>query len=286
MDGVKQNMEYSLKNDLLMTIISFNCKSLKRSAAYVRDLCEASDIVLLQETWLLPHDLGSINSIHEEFLGTANSAVDTSQGLLRGRPYGGLAILWRKDRFPNVSVVQCNNTKISALCLHVGLRTILIINVYMPCDDSEIESFTEYVSCLGYINAIIEENNVQAVFILGDFNAHPTTRFGRELLKFCADHFLHCADIELLGIDSETFTFVSEAHGSQRWLDHCLTTNEAWDSIVSVNVVQNVSWSDHMPLRLICNIENVCEKVVKKSFVQFDGVRWGNRNACQRKKIL
>ncbi|KOB66381.1 reverse transcriptase, partial [Operophtera brumata] len=81
------------------TFVSFNCKSVKRNIDFVRTLCQSADIVALQETWLLPHDISLLGTIDQDFAYTGKSAVDTSAGMLRGRPYGGLAILWRKSVF-------------------------------------------------------------------------------------------------------------------------------------------------------------------------------------------
>jgi len=61
-----------------------------------------SHFVFLQEHWLLPCDLSSLNDVHADFLGTGHSAVDLSDGVLVGRPYGGTAIL-----FPQNSVTFC-----------------------------------------------------------------------------------------------------------------------------------------------------------------------------------
>ena len=86
-------------------MVSFNCKSIVRSVECVRKLCSTADIIALQETWLFPHDLDYLNTIDNQFSSTGKSAIDTSTGILRGRPYGGVAILWRKSAFPSVAVV-------------------------------------------------------------------------------------------------------------------------------------------------------------------------------------
>ncbi|KAF9810794.1 hypothetical protein SFRURICE_014392 [Spodoptera frugiperda] len=70
-----------------------------------------SDIVALQETWLLPHDISFLSEIDPDFGCTGTSAVDTTAGMLRGRPFGGTALLWRKSVFDNVSIVQCDNPR-------------------------------------------------------------------------------------------------------------------------------------------------------------------------------
>lgn len=114
--GAKNKTDFSLKCKL----VSFNCHSLKRSIDSVRLLCDTADVIALQETWLLPHDIPILGSIHRDFEYTGKSAVDTSAGVLRGRPYGGVSILWRKGVFSSVSVVECQCSRISAAnCLCV-----------------------------------------------------------------------------------------------------------------------------------------------------------------------
>lgn len=72
---------------------SFNCKNVKRSVESVRELCTYTDIVALQETWLRPDELPYLSDISKEFSSTGTSAIDTSEGVLLGRPHGGVALL-------------------------------------------------------------------------------------------------------------------------------------------------------------------------------------------------
>ncbi|XP_022823917.1 uncharacterized protein LOC111354602 [Spodoptera litura] len=50
-------------------------------------------------------------------------------------------------------------------------RAILVFSVYMPTNS--VDNLVEFTQCLCEINAIIENNSVESVFMLGDFNAHP-----------------------------------------------------------------------------------------------------------------
>ena len=70
-------------------VSTFNCRSVKNSVQDIRSLCDLHDVILLQETWLLPHDLNFLNCIHSDFLCYGTSAVDTSEGVILGRPFGG-----------------------------------------------------------------------------------------------------------------------------------------------------------------------------------------------------
>ncbi|XP_045502143.1 uncharacterized protein LOC123699266 [Colias croceus] len=210
-----------------INLISFNCKNVTRSVECVRQLCRSADVVALQETWLMPHDLGFLAAIDDDFACTGTSAVDTSAGVLRGRPYGGVALLWRKVAFPTVTVVKCNSVRLAAIKIELSDRSILIFSVYMPTESNE--NLVEFTECLSEMTAIIDSHNVQSVFMLGDYNAHPGESFATELLTFCAEQSWSCVDLELMPVDSHTF--VSDAHGCRRWLDHCLVTSAARQSV-------------------------------------------------------
>lgn len=89
--------------------------------------------------------------------------------------------------------------------------------MYMPTDCSE--NVPELTDCLSAVSAIVEEAGVESVFIIGDFNTHPGERFSKYITDFCLEQDWMCADMNKLG--RNTFTFVSDAHGCRRWLDHC-----------------------------------------------------------------
>lgn len=247
-----------------MTMISFNCKSVKRCASFVRQLCIQADIIALQETWLLPHDLPFMQTIHSDFGCAAKSSVDTSKGVLRGRPYGGVALLWNKSKLSRVTIVECQSDRIVGIRVQLAGSDFLIFSVYMPTDD--VDNLSEFTTCMAMMNAIRDDIDIPAMYILGDFNAHPSACFGQELFSFCEEQDWVCADVEKLGVDSDTYTFVSEAHGSTRWLDHCVTTKAAWATVASVDVMYDVSWSDHFPLQVCCKVG------VLTNSVSFDGV--------------
>jgi exonuclease III len=169
--------------DSVNKLCTFNCKSLKRSMEGVRSLCKSADILALQETWLLPHDLPLLNTVDEEFGATGTSAVDTTAGILTGRPFGGVAILWRKGVFPCVSVLDCNNCRLSAIKVSMIQKSLIVLCVYMPVNT--MDNLPEFTECFSAINAIVEDNiDCESVYILGDFNAHPQELFCNEMLSF------------------------------------------------------------------------------------------------------
>ncbi|XP_053615263.1 uncharacterized protein LOC128678044 [Plodia interpunctella] len=259
-------------------LISFNCKSVKRSFEAVQSLCEICDIIVLQETWLYDYDIPLLSSIHENFEYTGKSSMDLSTGPLRGRPYGGLAILWRSGVFDSVSVIECNSDRLSAIKVTLADRQILVINVYMPTD--EIPNLIEFTQCLSEMSAIVESCDVESVYMLGDFNAHPGESFYSELLNFCAMEQWTCADIERLNSVPNTFTFISDVTGSKRWLDHCVVTEQARDTIADISIMYDVLWSDHFPMIIECNFSVIKPKFVTPYSLHNKAI-WGERNIEQ-----
>lgn len=84
--------------------------------------------------------------------------------------------------------------------------------------------------------AIAENSSVEAIYVLGDFNANPSKSFGSELTGMCIDQHWTCADIEMLDINSDTFTFVCDATGSTSWIDHCVVSCAAMQTLKGVKV--------------------------------------------------
>ena len=78
---------------------------------------------------------------------------------------------------------------------------------------------------LGEINAPCEEHSDCSPFILSDFNACTLNHFGPILSEFCENNGFVLSDYKLLPPDS--FTFISDAHVTTLWLDHCMCTNES-----------------------------------------------------------
>lgn len=62
--------------------------------------------------------------------------------------------------------------------------------------------------------------DTECAYILGDFNAHPTEDFYKELSLFCEEQNCTCIDVEMVkGLHN--FTFVCGVWGVSKWLDHC-----------------------------------------------------------------
>jgi len=120
-------MEY---NKHKLTLCTFNCRSVKSSIDEILNLCQTGDIIFLQEHWLLTHELNILSEIHAEFLADGQSSVDSSAGLLVGRPYGGTGILYRKSLAPHMSIIPTTESRLTAVTMMTDYGPVLFICVH------------------------------------------------------------------------------------------------------------------------------------------------------------
>lgn len=80
----------------------------------------------------------------------------------------------------------------------------------MPTDNdrSGKDNLPEFTDCLSAVSAMVDEYSVESVYVLDDFNAHPKERFALELFSFCNEQNWCCVDMDILGIESDTYTFL------------------------------------------------------------------------------
>ena len=156
--------------------------------------------------------------------------MDTGSGILCGRPYGGIIIIWRKSFTHACTLKRYDDPRLLACTIETGNGKYFILNVYMPyqCNDN-YKNFCEY---LCRISAIITECDTAQIVIAGDFNAAINTPFEHELLEMCKDNHLIISDSGYLGRDSGTSTYVSAAHHTSSWLDHIICSHSSHNTIM------------------------------------------------------
>jgi len=114
-----------------LKLVTFNCRSVKSSINEVKQLCDSFDIIMIQEHWLLPHELSTLSAVHAEFMAVAKSAVNIERNILIGRPYGGTAILYRKDIANSITAVDSLDPRVCAVKIITNCRPVLFVCVYI-----------------------------------------------------------------------------------------------------------------------------------------------------------
>lgn len=231
-----------------LRLCSFNCRSIRNSLIEVQQLCMRHDIVLLQEHWLLPHDLQFLSQVHCDFLAFGTSAVDISKDVLIGRPYGGTAILYRKEMARLINIVKCDDSRMTAVRVQTLYGPLLIVNVYMPTDYHDDDSLELYTETCGKLNALLVECDVAHVVIAGDFNCNVGTRFFSCFDNLATSNSLIFSDINRM---HDVFTYCGANNSRFSWIDHVLSSKTIDDSIHSVDVLYDFILSDHKPLSVL-----------------------------------
>ena len=78
-----------------LVISSYNCHGFNVSKIpAITELTNFSDVILLQETWLLKNQLDIFKNYFPEYNNFSVSSVDSTV-LSSGRPYGGLTVLYK-----------------------------------------------------------------------------------------------------------------------------------------------------------------------------------------------
>jgi len=230
-----------------LKVVTFNCRSVKSSVSEVKELCDEFDIVMLQEHWLMPHELGLLSLIHQDFLSVAKSAVNETDKILVGRPYGGTAILFRKSIASGVTVIESSDPRVCAVKLHTNYGPVLCVCVYMPTDKGDAECVENYIATSAYITALCEECDVTQYVIAGDFNCPSGSRFHQHFQEFTADNSLCMCDVTRL---NDVVTFCNDAGSAASWIDHILCTTVLDSLVCNVAVLERFVSSDHKPLAI------------------------------------
>ena len=266
----------------MLRISSYNCQSVNSGFPIVENLCENSDIVLLQETFLNETNHVILGTLHTDF-DYAHVPATRQADVFTGRGSGGLAVLWRKSKNIKYFPLYFTN-RIMGLKIIFNNTEYILINVYMNCDYKTPESIVEYKSNLADLSNIMNDENYSEIIISGDFNCDPTKgRFFCELSDFSSNHGICIYDVVKLPANS--FTYIScNTPCSTSWLDHLLTSND--EIISNFRIGYDKTFVDHLPIlfELATPHSQICDENVRdfksnseRFFVQWDRVSWDQK---------
>ena len=127
------------------------------------------DVLMLQETWLLKSQIGSLNQYFTQHNSCCVSGINENV-LLLGRPYGSCCFLYKQSLDPSII---CSDVGSDRLCCNklntkFGMRDIF--NEYMSCDTTSNDHIEEYNYVLSRISTCVYQNAVEYCIITGDLN--------------------------------------------------------------------------------------------------------------------
>ena len=254
--------------DNCVKVVSYNCRGFPKTPAKLRvkptvNLLlndDTIDFICLQETFLSKQDLGCLNSVHNEYQGIGTSTVDTRDGIVKGHPSGGVAILYRTKQAKYITPLYFNLDWVIGISINNNNCKHIILCVYMKTasgghgDNKEI-----FQGQLEELKMIIDELDTTSVTIIGDLNAdviNPSHPHGPLLKQFSVDNGLIISSELMLPGDS--FSFISEMNpGQVSWLDHCVSTQDGHNIINNMRIDYQLACRDHIPLEVELGLDKI-----------------------------
>ena len=232
-----------------MKITSYNCKGFKyRNFDYLKHLFNGCDILLLQETWLYEFENREFKKVLPECQYYAVSQMDDSDICRVGRPFGGCAILYHSNLTCSFSPIITASQRICAVVIKSETLNILMITVYMPCDDNSDQNFTIYGEILYEISNLIHLYGGYDIILGGNFNVDfdRTNSLNLSILKqFLADENLLCPT---LTICENNWTF-ENSMGNRSFIDHFIVSANIFNCDITVSY-DGFNLSDHNAVTL------------------------------------
>ena len=233
----------------LLNVSSFNIKGFKnRNYEYVKYLFENTDILFLQETWLYDFESYVINNVLGDCQYHSISSMDDTDVVRAGRPFGGLAVVWKSSLSVNVVTVDCNSTRLCAVTMKYENTDYLLINVYMPVNDRTYESYNAFGDVLSEISSLLQFYDDHNIVIAGDFNFDfsQDNLFKNLFLQFLDDENLKCLSKDYS--NNINFTFESTT-GNRSFIDHIIVSENIFSSVSNYSIdINGMNLSDHFPL--------------------------------------
>jgi len=232
-----------------LVFISYNMHGYNQGIVAIQHLIDtvAPAALLVQEHWLTPANLTRLDNISSLYFwyGSSAMSVAVGEGPVYGRPFGGTAILIKKQLAPLTSLIVTNDRYTA-----IKLCNWLLITVYLPCDGTK-DRLLIYEEIMFELSAIrIQYDNCKCI-IAGDFNTDldSTCSITNIINAFIVEHNLYrCEKLFNVG---QKCTYVNEHLNHASTVDYCLCSDSS--AVLAFNVLDpDLNLSDHLPLLCIC----------------------------------
>lgn len=251
-----ETQQSSSQNDLNgnpgLNIATFNLHGFKCNWSYFQDLSHCNDVIFLQEHWLIPSELDLLKNVNNDFVIFAKSSMEDKckEGLLTGRPYGGVAVAVRKSLKHNIRFCG-SDLDGRVICVKVISRSIklLIFGCYFPCNDNSQNYLDSLSRVLGYIDSIATGNPGFRVCILGDLNFECTSsNSGYRVFDEFANE-LSLVSCDDLITDNDAYTYHHKTLNHKSFIDHVFIGSDLKSQIEKLKILDDaLNLSDHLPI--------------------------------------
>src|SRR6266516_6187781 len=232
-----------------LNVVTYNLHGINQGLSYLQVLLLSNDILCVQEHWLSSAESNILYNLNKAFTTVASFSVDSVlvKGIVRGRPFGGLAIFVRSSILQKYKIV-CKRDRLIVL----QVNNVLIFNVYMPCNDDEL-----FTDILGSISDFICNKSVDVDYCIaaGDFNLNfrqsdPLWNVFNCFLNSCN----LCLTVDDIS-DSSAFTYRHQSLHHTSLIDYILVSKNLSHLVAQVKLQDSgLNLSDHIPVIAVLNL--------------------------------
>ena len=223
-------------------------------------LSDKYDIILLQELWLCSFDFHKLSDVFPNFNVSAISSMNDKleSGLFTGRPFGGVAIMWKKSLSVRTEKIECDDGgRYLALLFKCDPTPCVIHCVYFPCFSTNIDYAVVISNLISKIELNLSNYSNAFHVIGGDYNFECRPRVkGYELFKCTLDKF-NIFNCDNLITNNLSHTYNHEGLGHRSWIDHFFMSDNLKNCVSEVQIIDSgVNCSDNIPIGCSIKLDN------------------------------
>ena len=233
-----------------LKVLSLNCHGYNIGIeSYLDRYRNYCDIMLLQETWLSDCTAVKLDHFADTFTVFHTSAMEDKlkSDVLSGRPFGGTAVLIRKELSAYCYRVITNNPRVTCVCIkRKGCPDFVICSLYMPWNDKTLKQVIDYEATVGCLQSIIDRH-IGCVFLFGgDLNVQ---KLSVNASSKCVHHFTQSNNLCWLNPSNANitdYTYHNDLNSHFSLLDHFIVSDTLVNTSECVYILDDAdNPSDH-----------------------------------------
>ena len=243
-----------------ISIASHNLHSFKQSVAYHKAcLKRHGGIWFGQELWLSEKQLSSLQELETQFVARSGMEQSVSDGILVGRPFGGVSIAWSPDLDHCITpLTNSNHKRIVGVELKTSDKDVLLFSIYMPYlnHSRRAECVAETIDAISMLDTLIDQYPNHLVIIGGDLNTEMKghSPFDPLWADFLTKNQLTAC---MSQFPPHSITYHHKSLDQKKWIDHFLVSPSLLNSSLSMFRIldEGDNLSDHFPIMMNMKIE-------------------------------
>jgi hypothetical protein len=221
---------------------------LNQGAPLLNELCnnKPPSAIFIQEHWQTPSNLFKILNFSDAFTGFGISAMTSvvHKSILRGRPFGGCAILINNSLITHVKPIA-----VSERFVIVSLGKYVLINVYLPCLSASSLNVIE--SLLNEVTGVLQGFAGYNFVFGGDLNCdvHVNSAVALIIRDFMSNLNLEFCDDNLTANEKVTYHHATMDHNS--YIDFLFLSKDIRSTVTEYSILDHaLNMSDHFPVSI------------------------------------